>query len=131
MPDQNSEKKKETKEEQIKAKYDKRIAELYKAKQEALEAEKAERDRRKAAEFPAKQFKKDRTHLSIIIGTFYIRSMLNEAINATQLLTKIKESIKDGHRDRAFIDRQIEYFKKIAKPAKEKEKAAELKTANT
>jgi hypothetical protein len=57
------------------------------------------------------RFKKDYTHLSIIIGTFYIRSMINGTINAIQLLNKIKKSIKEGHRDRTFIDRQIEYFK--------------------
>jgi hypothetical protein len=122
--------KKQTKAELIRAKYDSRIAELYKAKQAALEAEKAERDRRRTAEGTEKQFKKDRTHLSILIGTFYLRAMLNGSINTTQLLTKIKESLKAGHRDISFIDRQIKYFKE-RNTEKKTAKAAGPETANT
>jgi lysozyme family protein len=105
-----TEQKKLTRAEQIKAKYNSRIAELYKEKQKALETEKTEQARKNADRKNKDAAQKDLAYLSLLIGKFYVRSMLDGKTNAGRLLTVIKESLKEGCRDRIFIDRQIACF---------------------
>jgi hypothetical protein len=106
-----TETKKPAKTEQIRAKYDRRIAEMYQAKQKALEAEKAERERKKAEQERKKTERDAMRQLSLFIGKFYTQSIADGTTNAVRLLTKIQESLKEGSRDRLFIERQITYFK--------------------